>query len=144
MAAAYSDRTELCMDYAAVASLREKMLLEYARLAASLEIHGSENPIIRRAVRHVSENLTRKISCTDIADALGVSRTYLSTCFTQETGMPLTEYINRRKVTAAKELLLFTDMPLSAIAQQLSFSSQAYFQNVFKKITSKTPAEYRA
>lgn len=144
MASAYSDRTELCMDYAAVAALREKMLLEYARLASSLEIHGSENPIIRRTVRHVSENITRKISCAEIARSMGVSRTYLSTCFTQETGMTLTEYINRRKVAAAKELLLFTDMPLSAIAQHLSFSSQPYFQNVFKKITSKTPAEYRA
>ena len=40
-------------------------------------------------------------------------------------------------------LLKFTEKSLAEIAYYLDYSSQNYFQNIFKKVTGKTPFEYR-
>ncbi|HBA68914.1 MAG TPA: hypothetical protein DCZ40_06105 [Lachnospiraceae bacterium] len=48
-----------------------------------------------------------------------------------------------QKLEEAKSLLTYTDKPISEISNYLCFSSQAYFQNVFKKKYEITPNEYR-
>ena len=53
------------------------------------------------------------------------------------------EFIMRCKLEEAKSLLTYTDKSLSEISSYLCFSSQAYFQNVFKKKFGVTPNEYR-
>lgn len=58
--------------------------------------------------------------------------------------MTLTQYILQEKVFEAQRLLRFTDQSLSELAALLAFSSQSHFQNVFKKQTGETPAQYRS
>ncbi len=48
-----------------------------------------------------------------------------------------------QRVERAKELLSYDEVPISAIARQLSYSSVAYLTNQFKNITGLTPAAYR-
>ena len=74
---------------------------------------------------------------------LSISPEYLSTRFKQVTQTSIPDYISRQKILEAKRLLRLTDKPLSEISEYLSFSSQSYFQNVFKKIAGITPLEYR-
>jgi AraC-like DNA-binding protein len=49
----------------------------------------------------------------------------------------------RRKLEEAKSLLKFTDKSISEISEYLCFSTQSYFQNVFKKKYGMTPKKYR-
>ena len=72
-----------------------------------------------------------------------MSRRYLSTKFKKETGMTLSQYIQEQKIGKAKSLLKSTDRSILEIATYLGFSSQGYFQNVFKKLTGMTPKDYR-
>ena len=55
----------------------------------------------------------------------------------------MNEFIMRCKLEEAKSLLTYTDKSISEISSYLCFSSQAYFQNVFKKKYKITPNEYR-
>lgn len=55
----------------------------------------------------------------------------------------MSEFIMRCKLEEAKALLAYTDKPISEISSYLCFSSQAYFQNVFKKKYGITPNAYR-
>lgn len=55
----------------------------------------------------------------------------------------MNEFIMRCKLEEAKSLLSYTDKSISEISNYLCFSSQAYFQNVFKKKYGMTPNEYR-
>lgn len=74
---------------------------------------------------------------------LGLNRTSLCRLFKECTGMTVGAYATGLKVKEAKRLLRATDKPLSESAQYLGFSSQSYFQNVFKRGTGVTPGEYR-
>lgn len=84
-----------------------------------------------------------KINASTIANALGISSSYLCSAFKKETGMSIVEYIQKEKIELAKKLLLYSEYSLSDISAYLSFSSQSYFQAVFKKLEGKTPNEFR-
>ena len=57
--------------------------------------------------------------------------------------MTVSNYILNIKINESKSLLKYTDKPISAISLYLGFSSQSHFNHAFKKITNKTPIEYR-
>jgi AraC-like DNA-binding protein len=94
-------------------------------------------------MHYVRENYQKRLTVEEIANEVGFSKEYLSTKFHQITGITLPTYINQQKITEAKQLLHFTTMSLSEISEYLSFSSQSYFQTIFKKISGDTPMEYR-
>ena len=55
----------------------------------------------------------------------------------------VTELIETRKLTEAKNLLTSTNKSISEIGFELGFNEKAYFSNVFKKKTGQTPTEFR-
>lgn len=63
--------------------------------------------------------------------------------FKKETGETIGKYIVKAKLQEAKLLLAYSDRPLSEISNFFFFSSQSYFQNLFKKEFGVTPLEYR-
>jgi AraC-like DNA-binding protein len=94
-------------------------------------------------MHYIRENYQKRLKVEEVAEAVGLSKEYLSSKFKQVAGIALPDYINQQKIGEAKQLLHFTDMSLSEISQYLSFSSQSYFQTVFKNLTGDTPMEYR-
>lgn len=72
-----------------------------------------------------------------------MSRTYLCDRFKLETGMTIGHFITNTKITEAKRMLTVTTLNAAQISDYLSFSSQSYFQNVFKKIVGCTPKQFR-
>lgn len=63
--------------------------------------------------------------------------------FHDELGITISHFVNRCKLEEAKSLLSHTEMTLSEISNYLCFSSQSYFQNLFKKKYGVTPNAYR-
>ena len=57
--------------------------------------------------------------------------------------MDISEFIMQCRLEQAQKLLAHSDMSLSEISAYLCFSSQSYFQNVFKKKFGMTPRQYR-
>ena len=104
---------------------------------------NSENQTIRKAVEYIHDHIYENLSSEEIAQALHLSRGRLSQLFNQEMSLSLPNYINKEKTETAKILLEFTDTRIIDISDLLSFSSQSYFQNVFKKYTGTTPKQYR-
>ena len=91
----------------------------------------------------IQENYTRHLSVKEIANEVELTPEYLSSQFHKLTGTTLPAFITKLKIAETKNLLRFTDMSLAEISEYLSFSSQSYFQSVFKKETGDTPNEYR-
>jgi AraC-like DNA-binding protein len=79
----------------------------------------------------------------DVAEHINRSRSYLMRRFKAETGMQVNAYITDCKMSEACDLLMYSHTPLSEISVYLGFSSQSYFQNVFKKQFGMTPMQYR-
>ena len=121
----------------------EELTREYAAKRDALRHFPSRDPLVIDTARYIRDHIYDVLKTGEIADALFVSRSYLSQRFRDETGLTLTAYIRRQKVTEAKRLIRRTDLSLVRIADQLAFSSQSYFTKVFREETGMTPKEFR-
>jgi len=139
----YIQHVELLNDFQAITKLNIEMIFEFTKRVENLKCKGSRSKLVIDVIRYVSKNLNSKITTSDIAKNLGVSRTYLCERFKTEMDTTINEFITEQKVEEAKRLLCTTDRSISSISEGLDFSSQSYFQNVFRKITGKTPGKYR-
>lgn len=139
----YIQHSEALNNPEQVMNLQYNMVMDYATLVAEL-LHGARyDKFMRSVTGYIREHLTENLNVEQMAEDLYISRSYLSTKFKKETGMTLTSYIQEQKIKKAKEYLKSTDKSVLEISTFLGFSSQGYFQNVFKRRTGMTPREYR-
>lgn len=69
--------------------------------------------------------------------------TYMSNLFSEVTGTTLEKYIINQKIERVKELLVYDELTLNEIANELGYSSLAYLSLQFKKVTGLTPAHFK-
>lgn len=140
---AYIGRCESMQDLSGITELGWHMILDYAERVERLRIGTDPSPLAVHVADYVHSHIFEPIKTQDVADALSVSRGFLSTQFKRECGISLSAYIQHEKVEEAKRLLENTDQPLLVISTYLGFCSQSHFSTVFKKATGMTPNEWR-
>lgn len=69
--------------------------------------------------------------------------TYLSNLFSEIEGTTIEKYFIAQKIEKVKELLVYDELSLSEIADQMNYSSVAYLSNQFKKVTGLTPTHFK-
>lgn len=99
--------------------------------------------LVQHVILRIETDLTADLSLKAHADHLNVNASYLSTLFKKETGITLTEYVNRARIEHAIFLLNVTDMQIQTIAQYCGIPDVNYFTKLFKRTIGKTPKEYR-
>ena len=141
----YIQKIEACKNINDLMALNKDyaICLDYCERVAAIRYPKTNNAKINAAMHFIQENYTRHLTVSEIAKEVGLTPEYLSSQFHKLTGTTLPSYITKLKIAEAKNLLRFTDMSLAEISEYLSFSSQSYFQSVFKKETGDTPNEYR-
>ncbi|MGN1192410.1 MAG: helix-turn-helix domain-containing protein [Dorea sp.] len=140
---AYIQESEKAASSDYIARLSTTVLFDFTRRVAACKIPEGMSTDIYNCIQYISTHTNQPISVEDVAEAVGKSRSYLSRKFKSELGFNLSDFIMRKKLEEGKSLLAFTDKPISEISEYLCFSSQSYFQNVFKKKYHVTPYEYR-
>jgi AraC-like DNA-binding protein len=96
------------------------------------------------AKEHMENQFAEPLTMNDVAQNAGCSRAHLFLVFKREAGMSPNDWLQRRRVKAATELLRSTNRKLEDIATASGFSSAQYCCQVFRKYTGKTPGEHRA
>lgn len=92
----------------------------------------------------VEENIYNpELTVTFLANEVHLSVNYLRNIFKDSTGSSLSNYINSKKIDIICQLLVETDMTLTAINDKLGFSTRNYFYAFFKKHIGMTPGDYR-
>ncbi len=99
--------------------------------------------LVKRAIAYVQQHHVRDLSRQEIAEAVGVSKNYMTQIFHQELGISLWEYLTRYRIMRAKELLRGTDETITAIAERVGFDDASYFGRVFRKQAGCSPQAYR-
>ncbi|MBF7995592.1 AraC family transcriptional regulator [Rahnella laticis] len=96
-----------------------------------------------KVMQWIEENYVQKFSLAELSAAVGLSESYISRVFGEETGGSIQDYLATRRVKRACELLRSTDRSIEAIGLQCGFSDAPYFITRFKKMIGKTPLQYR-
>ncbi len=122
--------------------LMREMIRKYGLLVKNFSLKDY-SLLIQKVITRVDTDLTADQSLNAHAKILNISPSYLSTLFRKETGITLTEYVNRRRVEYGVLLLNTTNMQVQTIAQHCGISDINYFTRIFKKQIGKTPKEYR-
>ncbi len=95
------------------------------------------------ALQYIEKNLTKDLTLENAASYMNISPHYFSKLFKNDVGENFIDYVTRKKMQRAKELIRRTDQPLNAIAFELGFNEANYFSKVFKKVEGLTPSQYR-
>lgn len=94
-------------------------------------------------IRHVDENLHRPLRVAELARRANMSESHFKSTFRRSFGVAPAEYVTRARVERAKDRLLTSNARVTEIAFDLGFSSSQYFCYVFRRMTGRTPREYR-
>jgi AraC family transcriptional regulator len=98
---------------------------------------------LRRAIEFIDANLSAPIGLADIARSTGLTRMYFAAQFRRTTGMRPHEYLVRRRIEHAQDLLRGAEGSVLEVAMRCGFRSQAHFTTVFKRFVGDTPHCWR-
>lgn len=98
---------------------------------------------LKRVTQFVDAHLAETITLADMAGAAGLTRMHFAAQFRVATGMRPHEYLLRRRITRAQELLALPGASLVDVALSVGFQTQPHFTTVFKRFTGQTPHRWR-
>ncbi len=122
--------------------LLREMIHKYCLLVKNHSMK-SYSLLVQRVITQIDLDLTADLSLKTQAKLQNVNASYLSSLFKKETGMTLTEYVNRKRIDQAIFLLNSSTLQIQIIAQRCGIPDVNYFTKTFKKYIGKTPREYR-
>lgn len=108
-----------------------------------IRISNSTSVLITKCLTILKTTYYENFSMDNLAEQLGVSRSYLSTRFKSETGLTISKYITNLRMSRAKTLLAASNKTINDIATSLGYQDVFYFSRAFKKTTGITPSVYR-
>jgi AraC-like DNA-binding protein len=105
---------------------------------------GLRDPIVGRALARLHAESTRAWTLSELARQVGASRTVLAERFAAFVGLPPMLYLTRWRMQLAASRLAAGAAPVSAVAADVGYESEAAFCRAFKKVTGMTPAAWRS
>ncbi|BDZ79340.1 AraC family transcriptional regulator [Claveliimonas bilis] len=120
----------------------------FGTLKENMEIAGNAgekdgNLYVRKAVEFIQNNYADPVRVKDIADYVGVNRSYLYTLFQDNLQLSPKEYLTNFRLTRAAELLQLTDLSVETVAMSCGYQDALGFSKIFKAKMGITPSAYR-
>jgi AraC family transcriptional regulator len=98
---------------------------------------------VRRAQEFIDANLDGDPSVAQLASECGLSRSYFTRAFKQAMGMPPHQWLTKRRLEGAKQLMQETRLELVEIAIASGFADQSHFTRVFSRSEGLSPGAWR-
>jgi two-component system response regulator YesN len=98
---------------------------------------------IREAIDYINNHLKNELTQKEVADHVHLNPSYLSVLFKEHVKLTFSEYVTRRRIQRAKELLISTNLPINDIAEESGYKTAKYFIKIFKELEGMTPSVYR-
>lgn len=99
---------------------------------------------VTRACHYIDLHYSSPGFCVrDVVEALKIDRSYLYRLFKDKTGVSVSDYITRTRISKAEVLLSNASLSVKDVAYSVGFPDQMYFSRVFKKINGRTPTQFR-
>lgn len=106
--------------------------------------YNKKNKLNREFVfEYINLHYSEDLYLEKLADIVGTSPKYFSNFFKRSFGISFIDYLNRIRISHAKDYLKNTDIPISEISNKLGYTHSRTFTNIFKKYIGVPPTEYR-
>lgn len=139
----YIQECENISSVADIGVLNYTMLIDFCRRVEETKRPKGVSREVFDAIQYITRRTNEPIQVGDVAEHVHRSRSWLGERFKAELGTDVSSYIMNARLEEARNLLTHSEKSLAEISNYLCFSSQAYFQNVFKKKFGITPTQYR-
>lgn len=106
-------------------------------------VKPAKKQLLDKIDKYIDEHLNEKITVEVLCNEFNISRTRLYELMGKQISGGIAAYIKQKRLTAAKELLKNTDMPISEVAYSTGFDDYSYFLRVFKKQYNISPRKMR-
>ena len=98
---------------------------------------------IETVIDYIESHLNEKLNLEKVSEAVPYSKYHLHRMFTNTVGMTVHDYVQRRQLTEAAKLLVFSSKPIIELAFLCGYESQQAFSSAFKSMYKVPPAQYR-
>ncbi len=140
----FTQKCDTCRNAGELLDCRNLAIRELTEQVRRLRERKPDSSYVELCRDYIGKHYREKIRLKDIADSLGLNPSYLSRVFSVEMGIEMQEYIVMERVERASNLLLYSDLTISAIGDYAGFSSQSYFGKMFKRYKGMSPGRYRS
>lgn len=134
---------DVCSGLAGSMLLLTQALLRSRAHNEQLDELEQPSVLAHRVRRYLDEHHTEQLTLRMVAARLHVSEYYLAHVFKQEFGIPPMQYVMKRRIGEAQELLMNTNLPVAEVADRLGYSSVCHFNAMFKKNVGMPPGRFR-
>ncbi|WP_158606785.1 helix-turn-helix domain-containing protein [Paenibacillus ginsengarvi] len=119
-----------------------EMLIEHARSVSPVLADQTDDNLLY-ARTFMDENLGQKIAVEDLAALAGYSYDHFRHLFKKKFGVSPIQYLIDKRLEKARSLLRHTSLPVTSVALECGFSSDAQFCTMFKRELGETPRAFR-
>ena len=125
--------------------LKGWFLRKIAESARNVSTKADEkaNRVIAKARAFIDRNFNRDLTLEEVSREVHVSPYYFSKLFKEQTGDNFINYLTRRRVETAKQLLADGRLNVKTICNEIGYNDPNYFSRLFKRFEGVTPTEYR-
>ncbi|MCK9479094.1 MAG: AraC family transcriptional regulator [Firmicutes bacterium] len=144
--AAFSEKLMQWMDFSKLEDILEHMYDYIRQLSAIIKKNQLQTEVVRcnNIKRYVEKHSTNPgLTVGMISAEFGLSLSYLSSNFKEQTGEGIAEYIAKCRIEHSKQMLEQTNLSIGDIGDKVGFFSTAVFIRAFKKFEFTTPGQYR-
>ena len=100
--------------------------------------------MVKKFMLLIEENYQQNLKVNSYASMLSITANHLTQLVKQITGKTTNEILQEKNILEIKRLLLYTNLTVTEIAEQMNFTDQSYLTKYFKKCTLQTPLQYRS
>jgi len=121
-------------------------LLEYLHEILALSQRApvrAVSGVMAHVLEHINLKIDEQLPVEALARESGLSVPRFKARFRAETGFPPAEFVLRRRIERASQLLVSSEQSVLEVALQVGFSSSQYFASAFRRITGVTPTAFR-
>ncbi|HEY1881694.1 MAG TPA: AraC family transcriptional regulator [Candidatus Cybelea sp.] len=125
-------------------ALASQLLRRWSRASRERLAGGLPDRELKRVLSYIHEQLGAELTVATIAQVAGVSSSHLNVRFKQSMGTSVHQYVLRKRVERAAELLARTQLSICDIALQSGFANQSHMALLMRRFIGVTPGRLRA
>jgi LacI family transcriptional regulator len=110
---------------------------------ASTDVFKTGDPLVRKAQAYIESHRSRRLTVKEILRALSCNRVTLWKGFRKELSLTPFDYLRRRRLAYATELLRQGDRSVEEVSSVAGFSSTSYFSKIFNRVVGCRPGSVR-